>query len=169
MMKEIPGFSKQYATEDGRIFSCRSGTMQEKPQRLDTKGYLRVNLRDNSFPVKNKQVNVHTAVLLAFVGAKPNGMECRHLNGNCLDNRLENLCWGTHKENIQDQLRHGTAICLQHGDNHVRSKLHYTDVYAIVELYRRGYLQREIADAFLISQRHVSDIINHKTWCHLWA
>ena len=168
-MKEIPGFSKQYATEEGKIFSCRSGVLKEKSQRLDTKGYLRVNLRDDSFPAKNVVINAHTATLLAFVGPKPEGMECRHLNGNQLDNRLENICWGTHQENINDQLHHGTAVCLRHGDEHIRSKLHYSDVYAIVELYRRGYSQKDIANAFFITQRHVSDIVNHKTWRHLWA
>lgn len=169
MMKEIPGYPGQYATEDGRIYSARNGSLIEKTQRLDTKGYLRVNLRDDSFPVKDKAINVHTAVLLTFVGPRPKGMECRHLNGNCLDNRLENLCWGTHQENIQDQIRHGTAACLRKGDEHIRSKLHSTDVYAIVELHRRGYLQKDIADAFFITQRHVRDIVNKKTWCHLWG
>lgn len=168
-MREIPGFPGQYVTEDGKIYSDRSGELRLKPQRLDTKGYLRVNLRDGSCPVQDKQINVHTAVLLTFVGPKPNGMECRHLNGNCLDNRLENLCWGTHEENMKDQIRHGTAACLRKGDEHIRSKLHSTDVYAIVELHRRGYLQKDIADAFFITQRHVSDIVNKKTWCHLWG
>lgn len=169
MMREIPGFPGQYATDDGQIYSKRSGAIRLKPKRLDTKGYLRVNLRDGSCPTKNKQLNVHTAVLLAFVGPKPNGMECRHLNGNCLDNRLENLCWGTHQENMQDQIRHGTAACLRKGDENIRARLHSIDVYAIVELHRRGYLQKEIADAFFISQRHVSDIVNKKTWTHLWG
>ncbi len=169
MMREIPGFPKQFVTEDGIIYSTRSGELRIKPQRLDTKGYLRVNLRDGNCPAKNRQINVHTVVLLSFIGPKPGKMECRHLNGNCLDNRLVNLCWGTHQENIHDQLRHGTATCLRKGDKSVRSKLHSTDVYAIVELHRRGYLQKDIADAFLISQHHVSDIVNKKTWKHLWV
>lgn len=168
-MKEIPNFPGQYATEEGEIYSIRSGELKLKPQRLDTKGYLRVNLKDGSCPVKDKQINVHTAVLMAFVGPKPDGMECRHLNGNCCDNRLVNLCWGTHQENMQDQVRHGTAACLRKGDEHIGSKIHSTDVYAIVELHKRGYLQKVIADAFFITQRHVSDIVNKKTWRHLWG
>ena len=166
-MKEIPGFPGQYATKDGRIFSCRNGEMREKPQRLDTKGYLRVNLKDDSYPVKTKPVNVHTAVLLAFVSSKPQGMECRHLNGNCLDNRLSNLCWGTHQENMQDEIRHGTAACLRRGDYHLRSRLHSTDIYAIRTLVGLGYDQKVIAKAFRISQHHVSDIFHRKTWSHL--
>ena len=51
--------------------------------------------------------NVHSLVIQAFVGERPDGMECRHLNGNPLDNRLENLKWGTSKENSDDIALHG--------------------------------------------------------------
>ena len=46
-------------------------------------------------------------VLLAFVGPCPPGQEARHLNGNSLDNRAENLAWGTKAENTEDQFAHG--------------------------------------------------------------
>jgi len=164
MLKELPGFPGQYATEDGLIYSDRSGELRLKPQRLDTKGYLRVNLRDDSVPAKDKQLNVHTCVLLAFVGPKPEGMECRHLNGNCHDNRLENLKWGTHQENMQDQIRHGTLAALRHGENHIKSKLNNKSINTIRWLRDDGCSQKEIATMFSITQRHVSDILRYETW-----
>lgn len=72
---------------------------------LDARGYLRVQLfrhGDRSRPV------VHRLVLTAFVGARPEGMVCRHGNGDALDNRLSNLRWGTVAENNRDTVRHGT-------------------------------------------------------------
>ena len=36
----------------------------------------------------------------AFVGPRPEGNEVLHLNGNPSDNRLENLKYGTRRENI---------------------------------------------------------------------
>ena len=67
-----------------------------------TQGHLSVALgRGNSRCV-------HELVLLAFVGAKPPKHECRHLNGDPADNRLENLAWGTRSENIKDAVAHGT-------------------------------------------------------------
>lgn len=51
---------------------------------------------------------VHQLVLEAFVGPIPPGMEVRHLNGDPTDNRLENLAYGTHSENMRDRLAHGT-------------------------------------------------------------
>jgi hypothetical protein len=56
---------------------------------------------------------VHRLVLEAFVGPCPEGMECRHLDGDPANNRLENLRWGTHRENAADQVRHGTAAWLR--------------------------------------------------------
>lgn len=44
---------------------------------------------------------VHHAVLEAWVGPRPEGMECDHINGDSLDNRLENLEWVTHQENMR--------------------------------------------------------------------
>lgn len=50
---------------------------------------------------------VHKVVATAFYGPKPDGMVCRHLNGDPADNRAVNLRWGTPKENSQDRVSHG--------------------------------------------------------------
>ena len=51
---------------------------------------------------------LHHWVLLAFKGPKPfKGAVARHLNDQPLDNRAENLEWGTRTENIADQFRNG--------------------------------------------------------------
>lgn len=68
-------------------------------------GRLRVHLQRAGSSVK---LQVHRLVLQAFVGPCPPGMECRHLNGDEQDNRVENLRWGTPSENARDRVRHGT-------------------------------------------------------------
>jgi flavin-dependent thymidylate synthase len=47
---------------------------------------------------------VHSLVLEAFRGLKRDGMEARHLNHNRADARLQNLEWGTAKENARDRV-----------------------------------------------------------------
>lgn len=64
-------------------------------------GYLSVNLG------AGVRRSVHTLVLEAFVGPRPEGAVCRHLNGNPKDNRLANLAWGTPGENRRDTVKHG--------------------------------------------------------------
>lgn len=57
---------------------------------------------------QRKTVKVHLLMLEAFAGPCPPGHEGRHLDGDNLGNRISNLVWGTHSENINDQVRHGT-------------------------------------------------------------
>lgn len=162
-MKPIPNYPGYYADENGDIFSARTGTLRVLPKRIHN-GYFRVNVRDGNRPVKQCVEPVHKLILNAFVGSRPAGYVCRHLNGDPLDNRLTNICWGTPKENAQDSIRHGTAVCLRKGEAAVASKLTHDDVLAIRKLYSEGHLQKEIASVFSISQHHVSDIVRGKVW-----
>lgn len=69
-----------------------------------TSGHLYVSLKSGLPAVAKRQV--HHLVLLAFVGARPDGHECRHLDGVATNNNDWNLAWGTRAENIQDFKRH---------------------------------------------------------------
>lgn len=51
----------------------------------------------------------HEMVLGAFVGPRPPGMEARHLDGDESNNRLGNLVWDTHGNNIRDRKWHRGA------------------------------------------------------------
>jgi HNH endonuclease len=97
--------------DDGSVWSCVIGgcnprvgdrwvELKPSPQKS---GHMRVWLG------RDDQRFVHILVLEAFVGPCPEGLECRHLDGNPGNNRLDNLCWGTRKENYDDSVRHGTA------------------------------------------------------------
>lgn len=44
---------------------------------------------------------VHRLVLMAFVGPPPAGYVCDHKDGSPSNNRLDNLEWVTHKENLR--------------------------------------------------------------------
>jgi hypothetical protein len=68
-------------------------------------GYRRVRL---SIGGVSRGKSVHALVLEAFVGPPSTGMEGCHWDNNRANNRLVNLRWGTHSENMLDQVRHGT-------------------------------------------------------------
>lgn len=70
-------------------------------------GYLRVGMSKFG---KTRTMLVHPMVLEAFVGPRPAGEDCRHLNDKPDDNRVENLQWGTRSQNIYDSVRNGSHI-----------------------------------------------------------
>lgn len=115
--KAIPGWEGFYSVSNiGRLRSearsivRRDGHPKSYKTRImrpcASKGYYLLSLYKNG---RGKRFFVHQLVLMAFVGPCPEGMECRHLNGSPGDNRLENLAWGTPKENGGDRIRHGTS------------------------------------------------------------
>lgn len=68
--------------------------------------YLAVKLSSHG---KTATTYVHHIVLSAFVGPRPYTEargEIRHLNGDAIDNRIENLCYGTITENVADRVKH---------------------------------------------------------------
>lgn len=72
---------------------------------LNTHGYLQVALCRHG---RRVGARVHTLVLEAFEGLRPVDREARHADNDRANARRVNLSWGTHSENMLDQIRHGT-------------------------------------------------------------
>jgi hypothetical protein len=92
-------FPRYEASCLGRIRNTKTGHTLS-PWRMRN-GYLQVNVR-------RKAVTVHSIVLDAFWGPRPEGRQASHLNGDRADNRAENLRWETPTENNRRKAQHGT-------------------------------------------------------------
>ena len=57
---------------------------------------------------KRERRSVHALVAESFIGARPEGMEVCHNDGNPTNNHLDNLRYGTRSDNMLDRVRHGT-------------------------------------------------------------
>ena len=110
----------------------------------------------------NKQsvVRIHKLVLEAFVGKKPQGMECCHNDGNPFNNHIDNLRWDTPKNNHADKVKHGTT---NRGERCGTAKLTLDQVNAIRKDDR---LQRIIAEEYGVRQSLISRIKNGVRWQH---
>jgi hypothetical protein len=105
-----PVYVTYEASSDGQVRGPRK-TLRLFPRKG---GYLGSNISFNGVRIN---FEAHVLVCEAFHGLRPlPHLEVRHLNGMRLDNRPENLCWGTKAENARDILRHGR--------NHEANKTH---------------------------------------------
>ena len=120
-----------------------------------------MNVRRNGVQVTRP---VHRLVLEAFVGPRPRNMQCRHLNGDPMDNRLANLKWGTIQENTEDKRRHGTVL---RGEDLPASKLTEESARMIRLLVRVGFRREDVALAFGISYGNVCAVVRLATWRHV--
>ncbi len=112
-------------------------------------GYLYVQLTANG---RAKVYQVHYLVLTSFSGERKDKQVCRHLNGNPSDNRIENLAWGTHKENMEDRKKHGNYAC---GEKNINAKL--TNEQALY-IYNSDELGIDLAKKFNIYPTKISNI-----------
>ena len=118
----------------------------------------------NVFLGRGNGRRVHRLVLEAFVGPCPEGLEACHSNGDPTDNRLENLRWGTHEDNHQDRVKHGT---LNQGERAGGVKLTAEQVRNIRSLAARGVLQKDLAQRYGVTKQTVSKIVKGERWAHV--
>ena len=105
--KPLVGFETRYeVSSHGRFRSIWNGRCRMLRPYVDRDGYHTTRLCVDN---QRRSVKLHHCVLLTFVGPRPEGAECRHLDGNPGNNHVDNLAWGSSSENAADRVRHGTA------------------------------------------------------------
>lgn len=122
-------------------------------------GYKTVML---SWKGAQKRKYVHRLVLEAFTGPCPEGFEARHFNGVRSDNRLENLEWSTHIDNVADRKIHGTELA---GERNSLAVLTESEVVEIREIYAtRLFTQKQLAEEYGITQPGIGLIVRGVVW-----
>lgn len=107
-IKEIPGYEGIYsATSLGRIYSHRR--LQKNGKRFIKCGgkFFNVRLNMDGYPILNlsangkcKTVRVHRLIAKTFIPNPYNLPEINHIDGNKLNNSIENLEWCNHRHNL---------------------------------------------------------------------
>ncbi|WP_275076859.1 HNH endonuclease [Providencia rettgeri] len=167
-IKHIPGFPGYLASEDGTIYSDRSGSRKKLSMRLHN-GYWHVNVNTSFKKATKVKKAVHQLVLITFVGAKPSLLHVtRHIDGDPLNNHLSNLAWGTTKENTLDSMRHGTAVCLRKGQGAIATKLTPETILSIDRDVKAGERISHVAKRYGITHTHVRRIAEHKCHPDMW-
>lgn len=114
---------------------------------------------------RSMSVYVHCLVLRAFVGPRPEGLQCCHYDDMPANNRLENLRWDTAKSNVGDAIRNGKSKRSHPGESNPSSFRSRKEIRKIRELFAsRKYTQMQLSVMFDIPQPVVSRIVRGSVW-----
>jgi len=161
-MTQIQDFPDYYIDNEQNIWSNKFNKWKKLKPILNNRGYLYVVLCLNG---QRKLIRIHQIVAKIFISNPENYPLIRHLDDNKLNNKIENLAWGTDQDNVNDKIKNGN--CLK-GEKHNSSKLTEKQVIEIRKKYIPiKYSTRKLAKEYNVHQMTIQHIINNKTWNHL--
>jgi hypothetical protein len=156
--KDIADFPKYEVSDTGLIRNKRS--LQIRAPDINSRGYERLRVQQKS---EYCRIMVHRAVAKAFI---PNPLKkacVDHIDGNPRNNKLSNLRWTTHSENMLNTKMKTTKKTtrykniIRQGDKYrwkvcVNSQIHKSD---------KTYATEEAAHAdFLLNVKKLSEFIS---------
>lgn len=169
-IRPIPGKRGYAVSACGRVYSYWKNNaphkpeITNKPQELSPAcqagRYFSITLSADG--QSKIPVGVHRLVLMAWQRAPNHKEQARHLDGNPQNNRIENLCWGTAKDNAADRERHGNTMRgAKNGNRKIDAE---TAKKIYLDVWRGKETQDEIAQKYGVSQATCSDIKFKKKW-----
>lgn len=166
--KPVIGFETYYEVSDmGRTRRIKEGAKTfigriSKPI-LQRQGYAMASFSRNSQETRR---SLHRVVAEAFIGECPEGKEVNHKNGIKDDNRLCNLEYITHSENVKHAFKNGLMKPME-GEAHHRSKLKDHQVLKIRQLLKEGFHHRFLAKKFNVCRGVIAYISTGGGWKHI--
>ena len=119
---------------------------------------------------QNKKVfKIHKAIAETFINNPENKPFVNHIDGNKLNNNINNLEWVTNQENVIHAHKMGLTHPLK-GEQHRFSKLTEEDVRYIRTHYipkDETYGCKALAKKFNVDHSTISEIYHRKAWKHV--
>lgn len=142
-----------------------SKTKKVRKQNINRGGYCYVVVSVGSRSCK-KLWRVHKAVAETFIPNTDNKPIVNHMDGNKLNNHVDNLEWCTNQENIIHASECG-LLKSRHGEECSYAKLSWEEVQYIRENYKPKdpkYGCRALGRKFSVSHVTILRVIQDKTW-----
>lgn len=143
----------------GKIKTLRPG--KKLKFRKNKHGYLYTVFSVNKV---RKTIKVHRIVAQVFLENNDNKLCVNHINGIKDDNRVENLEWVTHSENIIHAWKIGLKKSIRGEKSHL-SKLNNIQILEIKKIYNEQKIsQKKIGELFNISASQIYRIVKNINW-----
>jgi hypothetical protein len=171
--KNIPGFEGEYqASNLGKIKSLTrkysvlaNGKYPCEKTIIGRVLKKRVSQGRSKVALKGKNYSTHRLVAITFLENPNNYPQINHIDGNPLNNVVENLEWCNRSMNIKHAYKNKLIVAPKGEKSHL-SKLKEKDV-KLIRLIRPYYSTVELAKRFNINQRTISAICNRIIWKHI--
>jgi hypothetical protein len=163
--KDVIGYEGLYQVSNfGNVKSL--GNEFSRKERLlklsfQSKGYLTVVLQKDT---KRKMVLVHRLVAEHFIPNINNKPQVNHINGIKTDNRLENIEWVSHRENLDHAIENNLVL---KGDKNPTSKLKENEVITIHDFLFKGVCIEVLSKRYNIAFDIISGIRSGRYWKYL--
>lgn len=126
-------------------------------------GYNTVSLCNG--PLIRKRIQTHSLVMREFVGPCPTGYEINHIDLDKRNNRLDNLEYLTHSENVLHANNNGSGT---RGEKHGNVKLTKDKVIEIRILYEsKEFTENELAKKYRVTRSAINHILRRTRWSWL--
>ncbi len=158
--RPIPDFPGYEVSNLGRVKSfIKRKTLGRilKPV-IGIHGYWHIQLRKNN---KGKTKRIHRIVLETFIGKSD--LYCNHKNAVKTDNRLENLEYCTHAENVQ----HAVSLGLVGGNKGTKSWNARLDDDKVREIRKKGETIKAQMARYGMSRASIVKVRLRETWRHV--
>jgi len=153
-MKDILEFDGLYkVNEFGEIYKLTTNGLKKMKNQIDKDGYEVLNFKFGGKVIGRK---VHRLVAQYYIPNPLNKRCVNHIDGIKTNNKVDNLEWVTHSENMIHATKLGLAK--NKGELNPMAKLKDTQRDDIIKLRKEGKKLKEIANLYGISFQHVSDL-----------
>ena len=161
--RDIKGYEGRYqVSSEGRVKTVNRFKSDFRRQRegirktqIDHHGYEFVNLFDGH---RFHRHSVHVLVARAFIDNPEDKNQVNHIDGDKLNNRLENLEWCTASENQIHALKMG-LVRTRRGEDNKCTRISDAEAREMITMRRSGAKLQDIADAFGVSFGYVGRIV----------
>lgn len=164
-------YHRYAVSKDGRVWSsyfygpwATDGKLWHVmiPQ-LTNKGYLNVALHPEDQDSRMKtNLSVHSLIAETFIGARPEGHQINHKDGDKTHNWVENLEYCSQSQNMKHAFDNGLVRKAGPAPENSRTaKLTVLDVLLIRQSTESNSV---LAERFKVTTTTIGDVKRHKTW-----